>query len=148
MRIAASSGVTLRVVRPSALFAETAAFSPPNAPKSTFAKERFMAFDMRIDKMKPLAPSRAPATIKMLLPIAKPVALAARPAYEFRRETTTGMSAPPIGSTRVTPITRASTVITANMIKPESPPDPPDWVTTSAMYKPTALKKTAALMSF
>ena len=80
--------------------------------------------------MNPLAPSRAPATIKMLLPIAKPVALAARPAYEFRSETTTGMSAPPIGSTRVTPITRASTVITANMISPASV-EPPDWVRTS-----------------
>ena len=98
--------------------------------------------------MNPLAPSSAPATIKMLLPIAKPVALAASPAYEFKRETTTGMSAPPIGSTKVTPITRASTVMTANMIKPESPLAPPDWETTSAMYKPTALKKTAALISF
>ena len=132
MRIAASSGVTLRVVKPSALLCDAAAFSPPNAPKSTLANERFIAFDMRIERMKPLAPSSAPATIRMLLPIANPVALAARPAYELRSETTTGMSAPPIGKTSVTPIMRASTVIRPNITRPTSPVAPPDCVTTSA----------------
>ena len=80
--------------------------------------------------MKPLAPSSAPATIRMLLPIAKPVALAASPAYELRRETTTGMSAPPIGSTSVTPITRARRVIRPKRRTPLSAPapGPPDWV--------------------
>ena len=37
--------------------------------------------------------------IRMTLPIAKPVAHDARPAYELSSATTTGMSAPPIGST-------------------------------------------------
>jgi len=61
--------------------------------------------------MNPPAPSSAPAMMRTLLPIAKPVALAARPAYELRSETTTGISPPPIGSTIVTPRRKASATI-------------------------------------
>ena len=39
-----------------------------------------MAWLMRIERMKPEAPSSAPAMISTLLPMAKPVAEAARPA--------------------------------------------------------------------
>ena len=42
-----------------------------------------------------------------LLPSAKPVAEAARPAYELSSEITTGMSAPPMGSTSSTPSSEA-----------------------------------------
>jgi hypothetical protein len=73
--------------------------------------ERFIAFDMMIERMNPLAPSSAPAMMSTVLPMAKPVALAARPAYELSSDTTTGMSAPPMGSTNDTPMTRASAVI-------------------------------------
>ena len=41
--------------------------------------------------------------MRIWLPRAKPVAHAARPAYELSSEMTTGMSAPPIGSTAMTP---------------------------------------------
>ena len=41
--------------------------------------------------------------MRMLLFSAKPVAAAARPAYELSSEMTTGMSAPPIGKTAMTP---------------------------------------------
>ena len=79
----------------------------PNAPNSTLVNERFIALLISIDSMKPDAPSSAPAMISTLLPSAKPVADAARPAYEFSSEITTGMSAPPIGSTISTPTASA-----------------------------------------
>ena len=80
----------------------------------TLPNERFIAFDIRIESRKPDAPLSAPAMIRTLLPIANPVAAAARPAYELSSETTTGMSAPPIGSTISTPSSRASPIITQN----------------------------------
>src|SRR6185436_8449375 len=73
----------------------------PNAPKSTLAKERFIALLIIMERMKPLVPSSAPAMIRTLLLMANPVALEERPAYEFRSEITTGMSAPPMGMTAV-----------------------------------------------
>src|SRR6266540_2848025 len=45
----------------------------PNAPKSTFVKERFIARLMMIERMKPEAPSSAPAMTRTLLPMANPV---------------------------------------------------------------------------
>ena len=47
-----------------------------------------------------------PLTISTLLSSSKPVAAAARPVNAFSSEITTGMSAPPIGSTNRTPKTR------------------------------------------
>ena len=49
--------------------------------------------------MIPDAPTSAPATINTLLFKMKPVVQAAIPEYEFNREITTGISAPPIGMT-------------------------------------------------
>ena len=43
------------------------------------------------------------ATISSLFSSTKPIATAARPAYEFSSEITVGMSAPPIGITSITP---------------------------------------------
>ena len=65
--------------------------------------ERFIAFDMFTDRMKPEAPSRAPATISSLLLSANPIAEAESPAYELSSEITVGMSAPPIGMIISTP---------------------------------------------
>src|SRR5689334_10533202 len=75
----------------------------PNAPNRTLANERFIAFDIMTDNRKPLDPSSEPAMMRMLFLSAKPVAHAARPAYELRSEMTTGMSAPPMGMTSSTP---------------------------------------------
>ena len=44
-----------------------------------------------------------PATIRTLFSSSKPVAATARPVNAFSSEITTGMSAPPIGSTKSTP---------------------------------------------
>ena len=74
---AASSALAERTGRCS-VFA-LAGWICPNAPNSTLANERFIAFDMRIDSRKPDAPSSAPQMMRMLLPSAKPVAAAARP---------------------------------------------------------------------
>ena len=48
------------------------------------------------------------------LPSVKPMPAAAQPEYEFSIDTTTGMSAPPIGMMSVTPSTSATTVIAQN----------------------------------
>ena len=50
--------------------------------------------------------------IRRVLSIANPVAAAARPAYEFISEITTGMSAPPMGNTSRMPITSYSATMT------------------------------------
>ena len=64
-----------------------------------------MARHMMTDSTTPDAPSSAPAMMRSLLLSTKPVAQAARPAYELRSEITTGMSAAPIGRTSITPKT-------------------------------------------
>jgi hypothetical protein len=66
-----------------------------------------MALHIRIDRMRPEAPSSAPAMMRILLSRANPVADPARPAYELRSAITTGMSAAPMGSTSSTPKARA-----------------------------------------
>ncbi len=99
---AASSAEALRTER-SSWPPAAAACSWPNAPKSTFVNERFIAFDMFTERMNPEAPSSAPATISSLLSIANPIAAAESPAYEFSSEITVGMSAPPIGMIIITP---------------------------------------------
>ena len=54
--------------------------SCPNAPNSTLVNERFMALHMMIERIRPLEPSSAPATISSLLSSTKPMAHADRPA--------------------------------------------------------------------
>src|ERR1700712_5401005 len=95
-----------RTLSPDAVFAEVVG-AAPNAPKMTFWNERFIALLITIESMNPDAPSSAPAMMRTLLPIANPVAADASPAYELSSEMTTGMSAPPIGSTMNTPMSNA-----------------------------------------
>ena len=71
----------------------------PKPPKKTLAAERFIALHMMIDNKRPEAPSSAPAMMRTLLDITKPVAEPARPAYALRMDITTGISAAPIGMT-------------------------------------------------
>ena len=84
---------------------------PPKPPTMMFRIERFMASAMSLVRMAPEAPTRAPAMISTGLPITKPAIAAAVPVNEFRRLMTTGMSAPPMGSTMVTPKITAATTI-------------------------------------
>ena len=55
----------------------------------------------------PEAPTKAPATIKIILFTIKPADIAAIPDKEFRNAITTGISAPPITTTLTTPPTSA-----------------------------------------
>jgi hypothetical protein len=85
-----------------------AAPPPPNAPKRTFVSGRFMAWPiMRVSSV-PDAPTSVPETISRSLCSTKPDAAAAMPVHELSSEITTGMSAPPIGSTKSTPSSSAS----------------------------------------
>ncbi len=75
----------------------------------TFLIGRFIALAMSWVSSMPEAPTTMPATISAGLPITKPLKPTARPVKAFSSEITTGMSAPPIGSTRITPSASAST---------------------------------------
>ena len=61
--------------------------------------ERFIASAISRVRIVPDAPTIMPATISAVLSSARPVAAADRPVNAFSSEITTGMSAPPIGST-------------------------------------------------
>ena len=70
--------------------------------------DRFIALPISSVSSVPEAPTSAPATMRTLLWRTKPVADAASPVKALSSEITTGMSAPPIGSTNMTPNTSAA----------------------------------------
>ena len=84
----------------------------PNALKRMLGSERPMALLISRVRMMPEAPTRVPATISRSLSSTKPDAATARPVNEFSSEIRTGTSAPPMGSTKITPSTSASTRMT------------------------------------
>ena len=67
------------------------------------ASDRFIASAISLVRMPPDAPTRAPATIRAQFPMTNPAIATAVPVNAFSSEITTGMSAPPIGSTISTP---------------------------------------------
>ena len=69
------------------------------------AIERFIASAIRLVRIEPEAPTMMPPTISATLSSAMPAAAADRPVNAFSSEITTGMSAPPIGSTNMLPST-------------------------------------------
>ena len=76
---AASSAVALLTGRASSAPA-AATCSWPKAPNRTLVNDRFIAFDMLTERMKPEAPSSAPAMISSLLLSTNPIAAAESPA--------------------------------------------------------------------
>ena len=68
---------------------------------------------MMYERIAPDEPTSAPVTIIAVLCRVKPIAAAAQPEYELSIETTTGMSAPPIGMISRKPMMNDSTVIVA-----------------------------------
>ena len=82
---------------------------PPKPPATIEGIERFMALAIRRVRMMPEAPTIMPATISAVLFRAMPVAAADSPVKAFSSEMTTGMSAPPIGSTTALPSSAAAT---------------------------------------
>ncbi len=69
-----------------------------------------MAFAMSSVRSVPDAPTSIPATMRTVESSTKPVAEAARPVNALSSEITTGMSAPPIGRTNITPKASARTI--------------------------------------
>ena len=63
----------------------------------------FIALAIIIVRINPLAPTKDPATIRTLFINIRPAKAAAIPDKEFNKEITTGISPPPIGSTKPTP---------------------------------------------
>ncbi len=92
--------------------AVAAAETFPNAPKSTFTAERFIARHMSSASRKPEVPSSDPVMIWILFISTKPIAASASPPYALRSAITTGMSAAPIGTTSSRPKTSDSATIT------------------------------------
>ena len=85
--------------RPRSSSADCVPSSAPKPPTMMLAIDRFMALAMSRVRIAPEAPTRAPATISMTLPTTKPAIETAVPVKALSSEMTTGMSAPPIGST-------------------------------------------------
>ena len=103
--------------------------------------ERFIAFAISSVSRVPEAPTSMPATISTVFESTKPVAEAARPVTAFSSEITTGMSAPPIGSTKRTP--KRSAKSTSSQITH-------CWLAPAIRAMPRAMapRKTAALKTF
>src|SRR6202011_4839875 len=88
--------------------------SAPKPPSSTLKNERFIAWHMMYDRIAPDEPTSDPAMISIGLFSEKPMPAAAQPEYELSIDTTTGMSAPPIGMMISTPNANATSVMMMN----------------------------------
>ena len=99
--------------------------------------ERFIALAIRLVRIEPDAPTIMPATISAVLDSARPTAAAESPVHALSSEITTGMSAPPIGSTTMTPRTaaaRSSPIIRISALPPATiPTAQPTAMTSSKM---------------
>ncbi len=82
-----------------------------------FSTERFIASAMSLVRMPPEAPTSAPLMIRTGFWMTNPAIAAAVPVNEFSSEITTGMSAPPIGRTIVTPKMRPATTTTVRIAR-------------------------------
>jgi len=65
--------------------------------------DRFIALAIITVRIRPLAPTNEPATIKTLLNNNNPAKAAAIPEKELSKDITTGISPPPIGKTKPMP---------------------------------------------
>ncbi len=102
-----------------------------------FPIERFIAFAIRFVRIEPDAPTSIPPTIRAVLSSAMPAAAAERPVKAFSIEMTTGMSAPPIGSTTMFPRRAAETRIAMKSASDSSP-------AAIATAQPTATSRSSA----
>jgi len=112
--MAASSAAMERTWASAAASTATALSPVPNPPRMMLVSDRFIASAMSLVRMLPDAPTSAPATISAQFPITNPAIATAVPVNAFSSEMTTGMSAPPIGSTIITPsASEASTTMSS-----------------------------------
>src|SRR3954462_7495255 len=97
---------------------------PPKPPATIAGMERFIALAIRLVRIEPDAPTIMPATIIAVLFSAKPAAAADNPVRALSSEMTTGISAPPIGSTTIRPSTPAA-ISRPTIHHPPHTPHPP-----------------------
>ena len=102
--------------------------------------ERFIALAIRLVRIVPDAPTIIPATIIAVLFNAMPVAAADSPVNALSKEITTGMSAPPIGSTTMFPSSAAANRIPMMNSAWECTP------AASTIAEPTQITNSVALM--
>ena len=84
-------------------------------------KLRFIPLHMMYDRMAPDEPTSAPVMMSAMFDSVKPMPAAAQPEYELSIDTTTGMSAPPMGMMIKTPNSIAVSAMAQN--SSGSPPD-------------------------
>ena len=134
-----SAALVERTGRASLVPLPAATAGPPPKPPATIAgMDRFIALAIRLVRIEPDAPTIMPATISAVLSSARPIAAADRPVKALSSEMTTGMSAPPIGSTTVRPRMPAAT--SSPMISSSlSPPVTMTTAQTSAISRSSAL---------
>ena len=112
--MATSAALVERTVPPSSPPPVRAGPPAPSPPKKTLPIERFMASAIWRVRIEPEAPTSMPPTISAVLSSARPAAAAESPVKALSVEITTGMSAPPIGSTASTPSAPAASRISQN----------------------------------
>ncbi len=108
---------------------------------------RFIALAIRLVRIEPDAPTIMPATIIAVLLSAKPAAAADNPVSALSSEMTTGMSAPPIGSTTIRPSTPAA-ISRPTIHHSDAPPLPgaPSPIATAAATAPTSSTRLRRLL--
>ena len=134
-----SSAVPARTDRPAASGpSPDAVTTEPKALNKMLGSDRPMAWlIMRVSSV-PEAPTSVPATMSSVLSRVNPEAATARPVKALSREMSTGVSAPPMGSTKIAP--RASdriSTITSTVVLA---------VTTVTTSRATMARPMAALM--
>ena len=119
---------------------------PPKDPNTIAGMDRFIAVAIRLVKIEPDAPTIMPATIIAVLFNAKPAAAADNPVIALSSEITTGMSAPPIGSTTNNPMMPAA--ISTSTIHHCDEPSPGVALTPMNTHAATATINRAMLASW
>ena len=112
----------------------------PKPPATIFTTERFIASAISLVKMPPDAPTSAPAMVNVAFCRTKPAMATAVPVNALSSEITTGMSAPPMGSTMSTPKPRAAITTISKIGRLCAP-------AMTAMPDPTATRNSAAEIS-
>ena len=74
----------------------------------------FIPLHIMYERIAPEEPTREPVIISAILFKVKPIPAAAQPEYEFSIDTTTGISAPPIGIIIKNPIMKDRSVTSKN----------------------------------
>src|SRR4051812_38706356 len=119
--MATSAALVERAVPPPLGAASAPEVPAPTPAKNTLPIERFIASAICWVRIEPEAPTSMPATISAVFCSAMPAAAADRPGNAFSVEMTTGMSAPPIGTTASTPSAPANSSISQNSSSQSAP---------------------------